>query len=547
MKKKLIAIFIVLSILLVNTNLIAGQEYDYKESIKIGLRSGTSAVSLAHINSDTGFKFGYRVDNNEEFIELNSFEDKDIHIRMDDYFIKSGDSYYSYTFSSESNPNDSKLEGPIHVEIGDGFSSRAEAEEYIDYLEGFGLQSYLALDSKWNVWLGKYNTYNQAEESLEYVKNIFPEINATIVSKNSNRIQVLDSVGEILMIYYPDYGNYFFKPINSETVMIDNKVLRGEALFKNSTNGRITIINYLTIEDYLYGVVPKEVVHTWNMEALKAQAVAARTYAIANMGKHENEGYNLCASTNCQVYGGYSSEKESTNIAVNETNGIIMMYNEKPISAYYHHSSGGYTENSENIWTSEVGYLKGVLDQFVEKKVWEKSFTTETVIDKLNNAGYNTGTIKDIYVDEYSQFGSALKLVIEGENSTVVLEKDGIRKIFGYSNIKSTKFEIVKENNKSILGKNFTKSMDIYKSYVISADSIAKPITRGKTYIFNGTNSKVLSENTNYIQDFTIRGLGWGHSLGMSQMGAKAYAENGYTYEQILTHYYSGIELIKGE
>jgi len=136
----------------------------------------------------------------------------------------------------------------------------------------------------------------------------------------------------------------------------------------------LTVVNTLPIDQYLYGVIPKEIPPDWNVEVLKAQAVAARTYALAHLEKHGEDGYGVCATTECQVYAGADSEMVRTNSAVDETSGLVMTYQGKLISAVFHASGGGYTEDSENVWGSFSPYLRGVVDydQSGPDYRWEK-------------------------------------------------------------------------------------------------------------------------------------------------------------------------------
>ncbi len=134
---------------------------------------------------------------------------------------------------------------------------------------------------------------------------------------------------------------------------------RGDFLIKNQSN-TITIINNVQLEDYLMGVVPSEMPSKWNEEALKAQAIAARSYAIANMGKHASKGYDLKDNTEDQVYGGATSETAKTNKVVMDTQGIVVTYDHKIIPAYYHASAGGVTNNSGGLWYKDLPYLKSV-------------------------------------------------------------------------------------------------------------------------------------------------------------------------------------------
>ena len=150
------------------------------------------------------------------------------------------------------------------------------------------------------------------------------------------------------------------KPIDEKAcVFAKEKWYRGILRVINKNNA-LTVINDVCIENYLQGVVPAEMPPSWNIEALKAQTIAARTYAVANMGKHSKEGYDLTDTLMDQVYEGVKAECESTNKAVLETAGIIMVHNNKPISAMYSSCAGGQTNSALSSFGYEVPYLQSV-------------------------------------------------------------------------------------------------------------------------------------------------------------------------------------------
>lgn len=134
---------------------------------------------------------------------------------------------------------------------------------------------------------------------------------------------------------------------------------RGEFII-NSSNNALTLINYLSLEEYIMGVVPSEMPSKWNQEALKAQAIAARSYAVANLGKRASKGFDLKDNTEDQAYGGATSETSHTNKAVQETNGIVVTYNRQVIPAYYCASAGGQTNNSGQLWNKNLPFLRSV-------------------------------------------------------------------------------------------------------------------------------------------------------------------------------------------
>lgn len=162
-------------------------------------------------------------------------------------------------------------------------------------------------------------------------------------------------------------GDYFdlktnyavIKPISGGFISVKGKWYRGFFIVYNQ-RGALTIINHIDIEDYIRGVVPSEMPSGWCYEAHKAQAIAARSYALANLGKRANLGYDLKDTPEDQAYGGASSESTRTNQAVEETKGIVLIYNLKIIPAYYSASAGGQTSGSSDVWVKNLPYLKSV-------------------------------------------------------------------------------------------------------------------------------------------------------------------------------------------
>ncbi len=142
-------------------------------------------------------------------------------------------------------------------------------------------------------------------------------------------------------------------------VSTKEKWYRGNLIIKKTDEG-LTIINDVGLEDYLLGVVPSEMPASWDIEALKAQAIAARSYTLANLGKRIFFGYDLKDTAEDQVYNGASAEKEKTNKAVLETKGKVLVYNGKIINASYCASAGGKTRLASEVWNRELPYIHSV-------------------------------------------------------------------------------------------------------------------------------------------------------------------------------------------
>lgn len=288
----------------------------------------------------------------------------------------------------------------------------------------------------------------------------------------------------------------------SLTSVSGSKRYRGDIEFRLE-DGKLTAINVLNIEDYLRGVVPAEMPAYWSKEALKAQAVAARNYVLQRVETSRGSTFNVNCDTSSQVYGGYDAETPATNKAVEETRGIVMLSGGEIAEAFFHSSSGGCTENSEDVWSGKVPYIKSKEDPYDKNDIyynWKVSYTTEQLKDKLAAAGYKFNKITDINELARTSSGQRVKkLEIKGEGAN---------------------------------GKPLTVE-------ICNADNVR--IALGlRSSLFKFT-SKYNSKKD--LTGVEITGSGWGHGLGMSQYGARGMAEKGYNYQEILKYYYSGVVL----
>ena len=313
------------------------------------------------------------------------------------------------------------------------------------------------------------------------------------------------------------------KPTNSNApFLFEGKGYRG-GLTLRANNGKMMVINSVPLEDYLYGVVPQEVVPSWPAAALEAQAVAARTYALHTMEENKGKLYDVSTTTDHQVYNGVSGETQATTNAVNKTKGMVMLYNQRPINALFHSDGGGYTEDSVNVWGSDVPYLKGVKDFSTGTSTsnWTVTTSRQALESKLNAASKGVGKLKSIQLTPLGKPGQQTSdrgvsgriksATFIGTSGKTTVDGDSLRSILG---LKSTLFDFYVNHN---------PAKDTGKAY----------------HNFTGNNDTVY-----------IKGHGWGHGLGMSQWGAAEMAKRatpGDTnyYQTILRHYYSGITLKK--
>jgi len=333
-------------------------------------------------------------------------------------------------------------------------------------------------------------------------------------------------------------------------------------------NRKLNVINIISIEEYLYGVLKKEISPRWPKEALKAQAVAARTFAIFNMDKYIDKGYNICASTNSQAYGGVNHEDPLTNKAVDETRGVIITYKGKPINAVYHSDSGGYTEDSENVWGSFLPYLRSVESKYEEKvspphHTWSYSINEKDLTEKLQKQGYEINSVVSIEPVKKSETGRTSEVVFITDNNKVInIKTNDFRSLIGADLIRSTLFNIEaigKESNitedikdkKEIEDKEEQKEsikeiLEQKKDWTIK--ELLELMKKNKEEREKEKEEEVLKVEivkSNIPLTFIFSGSGNGHGVGMSQWGAYSMALQGYRYQDILKYYYQGINIIK--
>jgi len=314
---------------------------------------------------------------------------------------------------------------------------------------------------------------------------------------------------------------------NSGIIWVNGRQYRGKILLR-SAGKTMNVINVLDLEHYLQGVLPKEVSPSWPMEALKAQAVAARSYTLANLNKHSGSKFDLCAGTHCQVYGGKSAEYSRTNQAVKDTAGMVATYNGKAIAALYHASSGGHTECSSDVWNWDVPYLKGVADLDLSPHCyWDKVMTASEMDEAFRSNGYQIGHITQIIPSKTGTSGRITSCIFVGERGQVELTGEKVRTILG---LKSTLFTIAWEQAQPSNGLLAIPTSMEALAFASQQSSAAQPPIG------------IWAPGYQPFQ-WVIHGRGWGHGVGMSQWGAMAMAERGHTFDEILKYYYYGITI----
>jgi stage II sporulation protein D len=282
--------------------------------------------------------------------------------------------------------------------------------------------------------------------------------------------------------------------LQQEPLSIMQKRYRGTALLR-AEGGKFDLVNSIPFEDYLKGVIPAEVIPSWEFEALKAQAVASRTFAYRKILAHDEDDSHLDATIFSQVYGGYDAEREKTNRAVMETAGEMLTYKGKPVAAYFHSNSGGYTENAYSVWDTDFPYLQSNPDPYsiaASDVRWEIRFTSQAIEQKLRENGYDIRDISNIVPAATTESRRISKVMIHHRRGQTLINSNDFRIILDPLKLKSTMFSLERTND---------------------------------SYLF--------------------RGKGFGHGVGMSQWGANAMAKAGKNYQEILRFYYQNIQITR--
>jgi len=276
-------------------------------------------------------------------------------------------------------------------------------------------------------------------------------------------------------------------------ILLDERRFRGIVDILRTKEMKLLVVNYVNLEDYLYGVLYYETPHYWPMETLMAQAIVARTFAVYRIEEMVKADYDLTNDAFSQVYGGKEGERWRTKWAVDLTKGKVLKYKGEILPAYYHSTCGGHTEKAAELWNVDLEPLKGRKCKYCRRAPyykWKAMFSYRQMEERLNKYGIACKKISYIIEGPRDRSGRLRTVRIRDKSGVKDIPANTFRLALGGLMIKSTKFNI--------------------------------RITR-KGVIF--------------------RGYGWGHGVGMCQWGAYGMAKKGYDCKQILRYYYPGAKI----
>lgn len=516
-KKNGLLLALLISVFTVNINAYAAE---VTEKIRVGLTSYANKSEIKISNSSLYIG----KDDNGDFCELGK-------IYSNGFVVQLPNGYY--------------------VDCLESFSSYDDAYDSLNDYDDYGYDAYPAMteDDDWTIYICNIPTSDEA-------RSIAGLIGGDAVTSTSTVIEITDGSKIVAVAdgVYPQVS-----PLGDKYITLGTKSYRGVMEFGRYKGDNITAVNVVTMDEYLYSVVPSEMPYSWHEEALKAQIVAARSYTCTRLTAHLSEGYQVCDGTNCQVYNGVNSEKSNVNALIDETSGIYALYDGEPINAVYCSSSGGHTDNCENVWSAVVPYLRGVKEIFGTKGTsWSRTYSASEISALCSTDGANVGQVISIDITVSTLTGRVQKMTINGSNGSHSVSKDGIRSFFssngGY--LPSRMFTLNGLGVTDYEGAVFTDE-DVIMLTAVSPEIHSKYNTNG-VFTIDGQKFAIIGNYTPTTQtvsedtlktftasgsSYNFSGYGNGHGIGMSQHGAKEMAENGYTYDEILKHYYTGIEV----
>ncbi len=330
---------------------------------------------------------------------------------------------------------------------------------------------------------------------------------------------------------------------------VNGRGFRGAIETSTDDDGGAILVNTVDTGLYLASVVGSEEPASWEPEALAAQAIAARTYLVTHLHRHDT--YDLEGDTRDQEYDGVGNEVRSTLRAVERTAGVVATYRGAPIEALYSANAGGVTEDSENVFANALPYLRSVpspTDEIAANSSfgqsaweWSREFTGPQLGDFLRARGVDVGTPLRIDILQTTAAGRVTGARIVGNKGTKDIGKDVTRYYFG---LKSTMFTVVLHPSNELEWVSARDTARLHDMEVLGATRVR---TRYEHTIDDSSGRRVGLAPTDYLYAIPARfefvGKGFGHGVGMSQWGAQGMALGGASYEQILKHYYTGIDL----
>ena len=552
--------------------------------IRVGLASSSShndqgQMEAAHLQNASGCGSGYRFgyyDDDLSFVELGRTGSDINQIAM----LKTQNLYYGYdsaqskyTYSTQITSD--VLVGCYHIRIPGSYSSYDDAAaEAANWEDGFVAW----INGEYQVRVGDYPNRSETEAAISSLGQ-----GEVVATSGYGVVAVETGTDNILFQFDMGEGQVFAVlpdvtgAADPQTWFLGFKYRGGFTYQRLTSGGDLTVANVLDLESYVKGVVCYEMGREWPLEALKAQAICARTYALVNLGTHDSLGFDLCNTDYCQVYHGTGSGRtdygpsETSDRAVEETAGEVLWYEDTLAETYYSSSHGGASESAYYIWGTNMDkypYLCGVEDPYEQLVAdsnayssWTVTYTAEELQSRLRSYGFGNNTSLDYLELTYSELGNVIQVAIHwtnGQSNTITQRSSNT--IRGVFNLRSIRFTVNGQTVSSgtsgsgdgsytvngsetisgtdglyVISGSGTVSQAGEDLYVTSGSGSVSPLEGGSSGTNQGGGTVTVSGDT-----YVFEGAGWGHQIGMSQYGANAMARQGFTGEEIVEFYFPG-------
>lgn len=541
--------------------------------IRVGLAySGYQSRTIdgANLANDTGhgFRLGYFDDSNR-FVQLGTTAKEKISV-VETVNVGYGTSggYTSYHASLAGSA--SVVVGEYHLQLPDSYATFDEAQAAAAAYEG-GFPAYIG-----GTFRARIANCASREEAQAVQERFAGEgVETGIVGTTAYGVSVVITGTDTILFQYDDKGSGtglgimpnaaggdedFVTLFNTEAFGRDNNRWYGGFRYERVGGGNLTVVNMVKLGDYLKGVVPIEVSSSWPIEAQKAQAVAARTYALANLNAHRSAHFDLCPSTDCQAYSGLARAAANSDRAVEETAGVTVKYNGTYASCNYYSSNGGASMSAKDVWGTNYPYLLGKADPYEASinvnNYWTFSCSFRELTSKLNLSSTAAGA----RITEYTDGGNPLTIAFYGADGRLLASKTTAQLVRALG-LKSYHYELGLSGGSSSGSSGSGGGLAVNGSQTLSGlDGLYAVDGNGDAFVLpedvwvitgDGTSTAESWSGSSGGQDsglytgtngiFVISGRGAGHNVGMSQWGAYAMAGQGFTYDQILKFYYTGV------
>lgn len=436
--------------------------------------------------------------------------------------------------------------GGAYLRTKDEYESLEETIKIAQQIRKQGAYAYGGyIDGKYYVMFGLYGSIDEAKESVSNLEFTALELEAVSLDMKA----VMISAQDFNMIFRHDKEMFSIGSASGKTVNVNGSEYYGYIVCDRIHSDKIAILNLVSTDDYVACVVGSEMYSTWHIEALKAQAVIARTYAMTTTS-YKSYGIDVTDDTRSQAYYGLSRETESTRRAANETSGAVLLYKGAPAQTFFCASSGGKTADVYSAWGGGAGldYLQSVEDKYEDSEkvaVWSVTYSADEIAQKLAKAGVDIGDVTNVVVLERGEKDERVrKLCFEGTEGSHTVTFEKCRTILGLK----SQYYYIRSSRQTHSSTAFVINETGVKNIALKEVSVLS--VAGQSALLEGA-SVLGAETTKHIQwtfgdkedTYTFDGRGNGHGIGLSQYGAKGMAEAGFDYEQILLHYYVGTTL----